>query len=163
MIPVSRKQKSQAGQSAGSISAAGEENSVNYHRMTAAILLSIAFYGCASAGGLKPFTTDGCSLFPNGTEKQKDLWLTCCTDHDLAYWMGGTSAEREEADRELKECVERAGEPEIAQLMLAGVRVGGTPYLPTTFRWGYGWPWPRGYTDLTDGEWEQVKQRLSGK
>jgi hypothetical protein len=33
----------------------------------------------------------------------------------------------------------------IATLMLAGVRVGGTPYIPTKFRWGYGWPYFRGY------------------
>jgi hypothetical protein len=29
---------------------------------------------------------------------------------------------------------------------------GGTPYLPTTFRWGYGWPFPRGYKVLTKEE-----------
>ena len=107
--------------------------------------------------------TDGCSLLPEGTPAKKDLWLTCCTDHDLAYWTGGTSDEREKADRELKECVSGAGEPAIAQLMLAGVRVGGTPYLPTTFRWGYGWPWPRGYTALSDEEWKQIKEPLGGQ
>jgi len=125
-----------------------------------ALLAGLASPECASADGLKPFTTDGCSMFPEGTQTQKDLWLACCTNHDLAYWMGGTSDEREKADRDLKECVARAGEPEIAQLMLAGVRVGGTPYLPTPFRWGYGWPWPRGYKALNDGEWDQVKTKL---
>jgi hypothetical protein len=43
-----------------------------------------------------------------------------------------------DADNRLKECVAGVGEPAIAQLMMAGVRVGGTPYLPTEFRWGYG-------------------------
>lgn len=132
--------------------------------MKAFVLICVLLIaGCSSAGGLTPFTTDGCSLFPEGTLKQKDLWLTCCTDHDLAYWMGGTSDDREKADRELKECVAKAGERSIAQLMLAGVRVGGTPYLPSTFRWGYGWPWPRGYTALTDEEWLRIKETLSGK
>jgi hypothetical protein len=42
--------------------------------------------------------------------------------------------------------------------MLAGVRIGGTPYLPTRFRWGYGWPWPRGYRALTPAELEQSRQ-----
>jgi hypothetical protein len=102
-------------------------------------------------------------MFPEGTAEQKDLWLVCCIDHDLSYWMGGTSDEREKADRELRDCVARTGQTEIAELMLAGVRAGGTPYLPTTFRWGYGWPWPRGYGELSDAEWEQVKQRLSGR
>jgi len=27
--------------------------------------------------------------------------------------------------------------------MFVGVRVGGTPYLPISFRWGYGWPYLR--------------------
>lgn len=129
----------------------------------AALLFVCILAGCATAGELKAFTSDGCSLFPNGTPRQKDLWLDCCFAHDMAYWMGGTSDERERADRDLRDCVAHAGEPEIAELMLAGVRAGGTPWLPTTFRWGYGWPWPRGYRELTDAEWELVKQRLSGR
>ena len=94
-----------------------------------AILLPIS----ASAGELKTFTSDGCSVFPDGTVEQKNLWLQCCIEHDKAYWIGGTYAQRKEADKTLKQCVTNIGEPEVAQLMLVGVRVGGTPYLPTTF------------------------------
>jgi hypothetical protein len=94
---------------------------------------------------IKPFTTDGCSSFPNGTLEHSELWLSCCSTHDLAYWQGGTYQQRVDADQELKQCVEKVGEPLIAALMLAGVRVGGTPYIPTKFRWGYGWPYFRGY------------------
>jgi len=101
---------------------------------------------------LKPFTTDGCSAFPNGTLWQNDLWLSCCTAHDLSYWKGGTYQQRLEADNALKQCVEKVGEPSIASLMLAGVRVGGTPYLPTKFRWGYGWPYLRGYKAISPKE-----------
>src|SRR5690606_15788512 len=101
---------------------------------------------------LAPFTSDGCSSFPNGTLEQKELWLNCCEAHDYAYWKGGTADERVAADTKLQACVAAVGEPEIARLMLAGVRVGGSPYLPTTFRWGYGWPYPRGYKALTDDE-----------
>jgi hypothetical protein len=119
--------------------------------------------GCGATGGLRPFTTDGCSLFPEGTQKHRDLWLTCCTHHDLAYWMGGTCEERRKADQDLRECVAETGEPGIAKLMLGGVRVGGTPYLPTTFRWGYGWPWPRGYRELSDDEWKEIKELISAK
>ena len=36
--------------------------------------------------------------------------------------------------------------------MLGGVRVGGSPYWPTQFRWGYGWPYPRGYQALSPDE-----------
>lgn len=109
-----------------------------------------------SALTLKPFTTDGCSDFPNGTLKQKNLWLACCTAHDKKYWAGGTYQERKLADRELKECVAAVGKPAIAQLMLAGVRVGGSPWWHTPFRWGYGWPYGRGYKALTPEEKEQA-------
>src|SRR2546426_8536514 len=32
-----------------------------------------------------PFTTDGCSLWPNGP------WRSCCIEHDVLYWCGGPS------------------------------------------------------------------------
>ncbi len=101
-----------------------------------------------AAQELKPFSSDGCSLFPDGTLSQNRLWLNCCITHDRTYWIGGTEAERLKADQELEACVESIGEPEIAKVMLAGVRVGGSPYLPTSFRWGYGWSESRGYKAL---------------
>lgn len=114
----------------------------------------------AGAADLKPFTTDGCSAFPDGTPNQKSLWIECCIRHDLAYWKGGTYDQRLEADQSLVTCVSQVGEPEIAQLMLAGVRVGGSPYFPTTYRWGYGWPYPRGYKALSNDENLEVQQML---
>lgn len=109
---------------------------------------------------LKPFTTDGCSAFPDGTIDEKSLWIECCIRHDMAYWKGGTYDQRLEADQSLETCVSQVGEPEIAQLMLAGVRVGGSPYFPTTYRWGYGWPYPRGYKALSKDERLEVQQML---
>lgn len=114
------------------------------------------------AGELRLFTSDGCSSFPNGTLQQQNLWLQCCVEHDKAYWKGGTYQDRINADQALRQCVAAVGEPEVAQLMLAGVRVGGSPYFPTTFRWGYGWPYPRGYGALTEEESKQV-EGLTGK
>jgi hypothetical protein len=110
------------------------------------------------ADTLKPFISDGCSSFPDGTLQQNTLWLTCCYEHDRSYWKGGSYQERLEADRALRMCVAEVGEPEIALLMLAGVRVGGTPFLPTKFRWGYGWSYPRFYGELSKEEKEQVKR-----
>lgn len=110
----------------------------------------------ASADTLKPFSSDGCSSFPDGTLSHKELWLACCTAHDLAYWKGGSYQQRLEADNELKNCVEGVGEKEIALLMLTGVRVGGTPYLPTSFRWGYGWDYPRFYGKHSEQEIQQI-------
>ena len=109
-----------------------------------------------SAEDIKPFTSDGCSVFPDGTFVQKELWLSCCTAHDYSYWQGGTYEARLAADQQLQQCVSKVGEPQIAQLMLTGVRVGGSPYFPTSFRWGYGWSYPRFYKTLTAEEKEQI-------
>ncbi len=109
---------------------------------------------------LRPFTTDGCSDFPDGTRDHKDLWLKCCIAHDQKYWMGGTYEERLKADLDLRTCVQSVGEPAIANVMLAGVRAGGSPYWPTRFRWGYGWPYTRGYHALTADEREQARKML---
>lgn len=113
-------------------------------------ILLILFISLSStisvAKEIRPFTSDGCSSFPNGTVMQNELWLSCCIEHDKAYWQGGSYQQRLDADIELKRCVSSVGEPIIAELMLSGVRVGGSPYWPTQFRWGYGYPYPHGYT-----------------
>ncbi|NQZ27142.1 MAG: hypothetical protein HRT55_12620 [Colwellia sp.] len=125
------------------------------------LLFFISFY--VNAENIKPFTSDGCSSFPDGTFEHNQLWLSCCTAHDYAYWQGGTYQERLVADKELQQCVAKVGEPHIANLMLAGVRVGGSPYLPTSFRWGYGWSYPRWYKVLTDAEKKQIKAMVDEK
>ena len=135
----------------------------NYRSATRAfctVLVISLCVGCATSTKINPFTTDGCSDFPDGTPTHKTLWLGCCTKHDKAYWQGGTYNERREADKELRRCVANVGEPAIAALMLAGVRVGGSPYWPTRFRWGYGWPWPRGYRAPTAAERDQIQKAL---
>jgi hypothetical protein len=109
---------------------------------------------------ISPFTTDGCSEFPDGTPRHRQIWRACCVAHDRAYWRGGTREERLQADLDLETCVAEVGEPAIARLMLAGVRVGGSPWWPTPYRWGYGWPWPRGYEPLTPEEQQQADQAL---
>jgi len=114
----------------------------------------------ASSAELAPFTSDGCSSFPDGTPVNQSLWLDCCIRHDLAYWRGGTYEERLNADLALEQCVAKAGEPEIAKLMLHGVRTGGNPFFLTPYRWGYGWPFGRGYKALAEDELSQVRQRL---
>ena len=98
---------------------------------------------------IKPFKSDGCSLFPEGSPEQKKLWLECCIAHDYAYWKGGTFQQRLEADLNLKACVEKVADLESGLIMFTGVRVGGTPLLPTPFRWGYGWRYPRFYKQLS--------------
>jgi hypothetical protein len=129
---------------------------MNFNTTLIVIFFCVIFSSIVNADTLKPFTSDGCSAFPDGTLEQKTLWLACCKNHDVDYWQGGTYQQRLASDKTLKQCVEEVGEPEIAALMLAGVRVGGTPYLPTTFRWGYGWSYPRLYGPLSAEELEQI-------
>ncbi len=126
-----------------------------YKTIGVVAIVAILSTGCAR--GIKPFTSDGCSSFPDGTLEQSELWLHCCVAHDRSYWKGGTYADRLKADEELQMCVQQVGEPEIAALMMAGVRVGGAPLIPTSFRWGYGWPYPKWYGKLTDDELSQIQ------
>jgi len=101
----------------------------------------------------RPFTSDGCSLFPDQRLVLRGSWCDCCLRHDLAYWRGGTEAERLAADEALRDCVkERTGDPVLATMMFAGVRASGAPAFPTNFRWGYGWAYGRGYGPLTAEE-----------
>ncbi len=124
-------------------------------------MLLVMLAGPAAADDLKPFSSDGCSLFPDGTIKEKQKWCACCFEHDIAYWRGGTEADRKNADEELRKCVlERTKDKALAETMYYGVRAGGHPVFPNWYRWAYGWPYGRGYRPLTAAEQEQVRGRL---
>lgn len=111
---------------------------------------------------LDPFTSDGCSMFPDGTHAEKDLWSECCMEHDIAYWRGGTEEDREEADERLRECVViKTGDRKLAQTIFNAVQTWGAPIYPSKYRWGYGWQYGRDYGPLTDRELEQVVERLT--
>lgn len=102
---------------------------------------------------LRPFSTDGCSLFPDRAVDGSADWCQCCLAHDLAYWRGGTADERFAADQAFRGCVLQAsGSKVLAELMYAGVRAGGGPGASTSFRWAYGWPSGRHYTPLSGAE-----------
>src|SRR4051812_44811546 len=74
-----------------------------------------------------PFTTDGCSVFPDGD------WLNCCIYHDYAHWKGGTFQEKVKADVELARCALMSGQgwfqriihAPIAGMLLIGGSIGG--------------------------------------
>jgi hypothetical protein len=133
----------------------------HFYLKLAILAQAIALSSVATTDSLKPFESDGCSAFPEGTNKQNELWLSCCQQHDFSYWKGGSYAERLDADLKLKQCVSAVGQEAIANLMMAGVRVGGSPFFPTSFRWGYGWPYPRMYGELSAEEIEQVKRLIT--
>jgi hypothetical protein len=125
--------------------------------LTTAILVG----GCASRS-IRPFYSDGCSLFPDGKVGDRKLWCDCCFAHDIAYWRGGTREDRKLADQALRECVlQRTGDPRLAATMYDGVRLGGAPWFPNWYRWAYGWPYGRTYEPLTEEEAAQAEQRLA--
>lgn len=101
---------------------------------------------------LRPFTTDGCSVVPDFN------FTSCCVAHDLAYWQGGTKDKRDIADKDLKICIEQKSNPLMATLFYWGVRLGGHPNRLTSYRWGYGWKYPRGYKELNEMENEIISK-----
>ncbi len=64
-------------------------------------------------------------------------WETCCDAHDRAYGPGGNSNARAMADKELFVCVAARGDELTAAVMWLAVRLGGTPFYPVGWRWGY--------------------------
>ncbi len=126
------------------------------HGLQAATVL-LVLSACSSDSDLRAFTSDGCSLFPDSSLIARDDWCSCCFEHDLVYWRGGTYEQREDADLSLKECVlEKSGSEQLASMMHAGVRAGGSPYFYNWYRWGYGWGYDRKYQSLTTEENERA-------
>ncbi|MFT6069856.1 MAG: hypothetical protein ACJAT2_000870 [Bacteriovoracaceae bacterium] len=115
------------------------------------LILIFSLNAYALENKLLPFTTDGCSKIP-------DANLTdCCKVHDLAYWKGGTEQERIDSDKKLSSCVIKKTNPFFGNMFYWGVRMGGSPALSTSFRWGYGWIYKRGYQALNQKERKLVK------
>jgi hypothetical protein len=88
-----------------------------------------------------PYPDDGCSCFPEtGFED-------CCRAHDKIYYRGGSEADRAKADRELRQCIRGKGHTLMGDILYYSVRVGGVPWVPTPWRWGFGHPYlsQRGY------------------
>ena len=112
-----------------------------------------ALISCAADKELEPFSSDGCSLFPDASLMGSEDWCSCCFEHDIAYWKGGTADERLVADHQLRTCVlEKTGDGVLAEAMYHGVRFGGSPHFYNWYRWGYGWSYDRRYTALTPAE-----------
>jgi len=120
---------------------------------------SVQALASAADTDLQAFKGDGCSGFPDGTPSNPTRWQHCCDTHDVAYWHGGTQPERRKADQVFEACVAAAANPFLAFIMHTGVRIFGSPHLPTDFRWGFGWPKGRGYKALTEAEKRQVELR----
>lgn len=126
-----------------------------------AALLILTQISCSKREAISDFTSDGCSLFPDRSLIDESDWCDCCLVHDIAYWKGGTEEERLVADIALRECVlARTGDEALADLMFEGVRLGGSPYFNTWYRWGYGWSYDRKYEPLSEAELKLANQKL---
>ncbi len=137
------------------------KKTMNSSLIVHAAVFALLLGGTACAGGLRDFSSDGCSLFPDGTVKDRKLWCECCFVHDIAYWQGGTKDEKKQADRILRDCVyEKTGNKSLADTMYEAVSLGGQPVFPTWYRWGYGWKYGRAFESLTEQEQQQVRERL---
>lgn len=110
---------------------------------------------------INEFTSDGCSMSPDGFMDRPNDFISCCVKHDIAYWHGGTSLERQQADEDLKQCLISRDYPRIAIVYFWGVRFGGSNKFKTSYRWGYGWVKNRPYGALNKGEQNLVRRKLS--
>ena len=102
-------------------------------------LLSCLFLcQCVTQPKLSELRKIECTLFPD--RRGECDWSDCCAAHDRAYWIGGTRQQRLAADRKLRDCVTcESNSRFLGNLMFTGVRIFGHGWLPTPFRWGFGW------------------------
>lgn len=89
----------------------------------------------------QPFVFDGCTLFPDsvlGTSFRQ-----ACLQHDIAYWYGGTTAERAAADQTFRETIADQGiiGTILHTPMYASIRLFGDTALlrPINANWGFGY------------------------
>lgn len=107
---------------------------------------------------IMPFTTDGCSALVYQQSMQNPELLNCCVAHDIRYWQGGNKASKKNTDLNFSLCLRKIGMPAIErEIYYWSVRIGGTAYWKTSWRWGYGWKKLRDYSPLTEEEEKQVK------
>jgi len=134
---------------------------ISHHQRLVLIVL-ICISNSAIAEQLKPFTSDGCSQFPDGTLTEKNLWCGCCITHDIAYWQGGSRQQKKQADEALRTCVLNSTQNSLlAETMYIGVRLGGLPIFPVWYRWSYGWEYGRNFQALNQKEKQLVATQLN--
>jgi len=125
----------------------------------------LCFFSLSSLGFgsvLKPFETDYCTNFPEGTKQEPERWKDCCLYHDLYFWAGGTKQERKKADSDLRDCIHKTGAHRIAQLVYLGVRAGY--YSPIKYaqkKWSNGWDYQNSYRALTPQDIIEIEKELN--
>lgn len=124
-------------------------------------MIFCSFFSLAEAQSLKPFETDYCTAYAEGTREQPELWKHCCVEHDLYFWAGGSHDDRKATDLRLKACVEATGEVQIARLIYLAVSIGGnSPIRFKTKEWGHSWTKRDRYLRLSEKETALILQAL---
>ncbi len=89
----------------------------------------------------RPFHFDGCTLFPDRIGATS--FLEACLTHDIAYWYGGSSSERRQADQVFRHDVRDSGAfgPWLQWPMYGAVRLFGDTWVLRQFaaNWGFGY------------------------
>ncbi|MDG1662850.1 MAG: hypothetical protein P8H97_05720 [Pseudomonadales bacterium] len=125
------------------------------------LLIACILLGCQSDIQLMSFANLGCSSALNPSELASDEWCGCCVEHDIAYWRGGSSMQREQADERLRDCVQRTSRNEVlADSIYKGVRDGSSKYFFADYQWAYGWSFDRSYKPLNEKEQHIANQYL---
>jgi hypothetical protein len=106
---------------------------------TSIVLSSSSSLALAPVPKLKPFISDGCTGFVDGTWDRPDLWKHCCFEHDLRYWFGGTERSLDSTDLELRSCVLDVAGESWANAIYRGVRLGHHSPVKSKFHWSWGW------------------------
>lgn len=124
------------------------------------LMVSSSVYAQSSeVAELKSFTSDYCSVWPDGKNEDPTQWAGCCFTHDMHYWIGGTEDEKKASDVGLKECVKLTGASLHSFIMYVGVRIGGKPG-DADWAWGYGYNASKGYDKVPVEELEKAKVLL---
>lgn len=104
------------------------------------LIFASMFAFSSLAMDIKPFRSDLCTGYAEGTGQEPMKWAHCCVEHDLYLWAGGRAVFRDVADLDLKKCVEETGEPHHARLIYFGVRFGShSPIKIPGMHWGNAW------------------------
>ncbi len=131
--------------------------------LSACFLFWALFFTQASleASTARPFTTDFCTGYFDGTLDRPGLWEDCCVTHDLYLWAGGTQQDRTLADLDLKLCVKEKGAPTHSVLMWLGVRIGNlSPIKLDGKHWGNAWGDEVRKTKLSEREISLLEEKL---
>ena len=125
------------------------------------LLLTLTSYPLHSSElKLKPFETDGCTMFVEGPNRDPKLWKHCCVEHDLRYWFGGSSSEMDATDLRLKSCVEKVAGDYWATLIYKGVRAGHYSPIKNKYAWSWAWSVKREDKSLNADEASYVISQL---